>query len=216
MSDTSVDEDDNGDNNDTLHTPLPHVDGQPVSFTPSAGTRDSVDALKDADTPVHESASSAQTRWNPEEGNGRKWARLKELDDTTQAGDDYHQQQRDASLRRRDLRTAASRLELPTPCVEQALSLLNAVDFRELGSIRSEAVILGALTLAVNADDRAIRPTTVSAITDALDDGDSAVSATRGLNYSREQTALYTEIRDAWNVTHADVTRARRRVRNAN
>jgi len=227
MSDTSVDEDDNGggvsdpasevrdnsddsDNNDTLHTPLPHVDGQPVSFTPSAGDGDRTSGEQDANIPTAESTSPSQTRWYPEDGEGRKWDRLKELDETIQSGDDTYKSARDQSLHRRDLRTAASHIELTTAQTERALALFNSA---ETGTHDVDAVILAALTLAVNEDDRALRPEMAEAIAEARADADSAVNEMREVDTASTQTALYAELRASWNVTPNDVRNARQLIR---
>jgi len=210
MSDTSVDEDDKRDNNDTLHTPLPHVDGQPVSFTASAGGTDVADAAKDSDLRLKENISPSQTRWYPEDGEGRKWERLKELDETIQSGDEQYVSARNQSLHRRDLRTAASHIELTTAQTERALALFNDA---ETGGVDVDAVILAALTLAVNEDDRPLRPEMAEAIAEAREDADSAVNETRGVDTASTQTALYAELRASWNVTTNDVRNARQLIR---
>lgn len=122
------------------------------------GSNNSIDDWKDrthSEIRSAEDFSKGRTWFSASDGDGYRWKRLKGLDDGK--GEADRKADKDEQGYRRDLHAWSSQLQLTNAQLDRAEYLFGLVDMAKAGTISSEALILAAISLAANEDQRMIK-----------------------------------------------------------
>lgn len=168
------------------HEPLPILDFDETSTTVSNTT------IEDGTPIEHDGRAKTKTTFNPNEGEGPiDWHSLRKR----QAGNrslGSGERKREVD-RQRDVGVVAGQVDLSPTQRDRAIAIVDEMNLVQ-GSLPAEAFVLGAVTIAANEDDRALRSGEL---------GDEATAET------------WANIQDAWGVENSELREARKRIRNS-